>query len=152
MGYCAEYPQLIDNIKYNKANGFIGASFLQCNGIKIRTSNETDEFISEIMSAGVENIDTTFFGDREYHDLFSGRCGDYDFMLQLATRASALGLKCSPTVVITQENINMLDDLFHILYSIPEIKEIHSFLPDYRRLLIKSATFFLCRKALIPLF
>ena len=132
VGYCAEYPQLIDNIRFNIANGFIGSKFLQCNGIKIRTSEETDEFITKIMSAGVENIDITFYGSRVYHDWFSGRHGDYDFMLLLASRASALGLKCLPTVVITKENINMLDDLVRILYSFPNIKEIHSFLPDCR--------------------
>lgn len=84
ISYCAEYTQLADNILFNRVNGFAGADFLQCNGIKIRSLAETNQFIEEIKSVGVTRIDTTFYGNREYHDSFAGRQGDYDFMIQLA--------------------------------------------------------------------
>ena len=132
ISYCAEYPQLLDNISFNKENGFLGANFLQCNGLKIRTLSETDQFIKNIKSAGIENIDTTFFGNPKYHDSFAAREGDYDFMLLLAKRAAALDLNCSPTVVVSRESLSMLDELFDILESIPGIGRIYSFLPDYR--------------------
>jgi len=48
IGYCAEYPELFDNIAFNRSVGFIGASFLQCNGIRIRNETETDEFIGKL--------------------------------------------------------------------------------------------------------
>lgn len=109
ISYCAEYPQLLNNISFNKENGFLGANFLQCNGLKIRTLSETDQFIKNIKSAGIENIDTTFFGNPKYHDSFAAREGDYDFMLLLAKRAAALDLNCSPTVVVSRESLSMLD-------------------------------------------
>lgn len=132
ISYCAEFPQLLDNISFKKANGFSGAAFLQCNGLQIRNIPETDIFIQNIKSAGIESIDTTFYGSSKYHDSFAAREGDYDFMLLLARRAAALGLNCSPTVVISKENLSMLEKLFDILEGIPGIGRIHSFLPDYR--------------------
>ena len=86
VGFCAEYPQLLENIAFNRANGWIGARFLQCNGIAIRPEEETDRWLSRIKAAGIERIDTTFFGDRACHDAFAARDGDYDFMLKIYTK------------------------------------------------------------------
>lgn len=77
-------------------------------------------------------IDTTFFGNERYHDQFAARTGDYSFMLQLAESAEQHQITCSPSVVITEENKAMLNDLFDILGQITNIHNIHAFLPDYR--------------------
>lgn len=132
IAYCADYPELIDNILFNKSIEFAGATFLQCNGIKRKNLEEMEQFIKSIKKAGIKNIDITFFGTRNYHDLFAGRQGDYDFMIQLANCVTAHDVHCSPTIVINKENITMLDNLFYTLNSIPKIGKIHSFLPDYR--------------------
>lgn len=132
ISYCAEYPELFNNIAFNKSIGFAGASFLQCNGIKVRSRSETDEFVVKLKAAGITMIDTTFFGNERYHDQFAARAGDYKFMLQLAESAEQHQITCSPSVVVTEENKGMLDDLFDILGKIADIHNIHSFLPDYR--------------------
>lgn len=132
IAYCAEYPELLDTIYFNKSVGFVGAKFLQCNGIKMRNLAELNEWVKNIKTAGIELIDTTFFGDKEYHDRFAARQGDFDFMFQLASCVSSKGIKCSPSVVITKDNLCMLVDLINKLNQIPNIGRIGSFLPDYR--------------------
>lgn len=132
ISYCAEYPELFDNISFNKSIGFVGAGFLQCNGIKIRNKSETDEFTAKLKAAGIEMIDTTFYGNERYHDKFASRKGDYSFMLLLAESAKQHGIICSPSVVVTEDSKTMLHDLFYKLLEITDIHNIHSFLPDYR--------------------
>lgn len=132
ISYCADYPELFDNISFNKSIGFVGASFLQCNGIKIKNEAEIDKFVAKLKMAGINMIDTTFFGNQEYHDWFAARPGDYRFMMQLAKSVVQHEIICSPSVVVTEENKNMLDDLFKILARVTDIDNIHSFLPHYR--------------------
>lgn len=132
IGYCAEYPQIADTIAFNRSVGFIGARILQVNGIAIRTAEETDRHLRKLKAAGLQQIDTTFYGDREYHDAFAARSGDYDFMFLLARRASAAGIVCAPSVPVTKDNIPVLPDLMRALEAIPGIGKIHAFIPDYR--------------------
>lgn len=132
IAYCAEYPELFDNIAFNRAVGGMSGSFMQCNGINIRNKQETDDFVAKLKSSGISMIDTTFFGNEEYHDNFAARKGDYNFMMMLAASAVRAGIICAPSLVISEESKNMLDDLISILSEITDIKNIHTFLPDYR--------------------
>ena len=132
VGYCAEYPELFDNIAFNKQAGAPGADCLQCNGLKIREKEETDAFILQLKAAGITAIDTTFFGDENCHDTFAAREGDYRFMLRLARSAVENGVFCAPSVVITEENLPYLPELFHVLSGLAGHERIHSFLQDYR--------------------
>ena len=132
VGYCAEYPQLAQTIAFNRSVGFIGAQILQVNGIAIRTAEETDRLLKKLKAAGLQQIDTTFYGGRDYHDAFAARSGDYDFMLLLAHRAPVAGITCAPSFPVTKENIPMLPDLMRTLEAIPGIGKIHAFIPDYR--------------------
>ena len=131
VGYCAEYPQLTDTIAFNRENGWDGARFLQCNGIAVRSREETDRFLRELKAAGVEQVDTTFYGARDFHDDFAARRGDYDFMLLFAARAAALGLRCEPTVPVMKGNLTQLPALLETLEAIP-IGSVHCFLPNHR--------------------
>lgn len=130
--YCADYPELFDTIAFNRSVGFVGARFLQCNGIAMRNAAETDEFVRKLKDAGVTDIDTTFFGDETFHDRFAAREGDWQFMLRLAESAGRHGLTCSPSVVLLRDNLAMLPGLFDTLAQVAEVRNIHSFLPDYR--------------------
>jgi hypothetical protein len=132
IGYCAEYPELYDNIRFNKSLGFQGASFLQCNGMMLRNIRETDELIKKLKMSGISMIDTTFFGNEQYHDLFSARIGDYSFMMQHVKSAVENGITCGPTLVITEKSKSMLDDIYVAISRFIDSKSIHSFLPDYR--------------------
>jgi hypothetical protein len=53
-------------------------------------------------------------------------------MMQLAKSAVEHGITCAPTLVITEENKNMLDDLYVAISKFIDSRFIHSFLPDYR--------------------
>lgn len=53
-------------------------------------------------------------------------------MMLLAARAAQKGLDCAPSVVVSRENLSMLEELFDELERIPGIGRIHSFLPDHR--------------------
>lgn len=130
--YCAEYPELPDTIAFNRSVGFSGARFLQCNGLAMRDTAQTDEFLHQLKEAGVTDLDTTFFGDEAFHDRFAARDGDWRFMLRLAERAGRLGLTVSPSVVLLRDNLAMLPGLFETLAGVADVKNIHSFLPDYR--------------------
>lgn len=132
IGFCAEYPELFDNIAYNQSLGFPSVGFLQCNGIKIRNRRETDEWVRKLKAAGISLIDITFFGDEPYHDRFSARQGDYRFMMQLAESATENGLRCAPSLVMTEESRPMLEALHATLTTFIDAHDIHSFLPDYR--------------------
>ena len=132
IGYCAEYPELTDNIAFNIAAGWTAARLLQCNGIAIRTPEETDRFLERVWHAGIKKIDTTFFGNRDFHDAFACRQGDYDFMLLLAERAAAQGFICEPTVPVFRSNIHMLPGMLDRLEQIPGIGKVQFFLYDHR--------------------
>lgn len=132
IGYCAEYPELFDTIAFNRSVGFAGAGFLQCNGIAVRDTAQTDEFLLRLKDAGITNLDTTFFGDETFHDRFAARDGDWKFMLHLAERAKRIGLTVSPSVVLLRDSLAMLPELFKTLAEVTDLRNIHSFLPDYR--------------------
>lgn len=132
IGYCAEYPQLFDTIAFSRETGFVGAEFLQCNGIAIRSRAETEDFCRRLKDAGVKHIDTTFFGTEAYHDRFAARDGDFRFMLQLAECAAQTGLICGPSLPLTRENLPMLEELCRILGGVADLDNLTAFLPDYR--------------------
>lgn len=132
VGYCAEYPELYDNIAFNRDIGFAGADFSQCNGIRIRGKSETADFVKRLREAGVSTIDATFYGGSEYHDRFAARRGDFEFMLLLAETAAAQGIVCAPSIPVTEENRDMLGALYNRLSQAADPRNIHAFIPDYR--------------------
>ena len=132
VGYCAEYPELADNLAFNRALGMPGANFLQVNGVRIRSEAETRQWLGHLRRLGIDKIDTSFFGDRAYHDRFAGRSGDYGFMLAAAKYAADAGLVCAPSIPVTAENADMVAPLLRTLAAFVEPANIHAFLPDYR--------------------
>lgn len=132
IGFCADYPQLADNISFNRKLGFPGAEFLQCNGIRIMDNKETIMFVITLKESGITRIDTTFYGTQEYHDRFAARKGDYAFMLRLAEAAVNAGIICSPSMLLCEENLGMVGEVFDTLSPIAGTTHIHAFPQDYR--------------------
>ena len=132
IGYCAEYPELLDTIAFNRAAGFVGARFLQSNGIAMRADAQLDDFLRRLRDAGVQSMDATFFGTEAYHDHFAAREGDFRFMLRLAEAAQRQNIVCQPTVPLTAENLPALDELLKTLGQVTDLRNLHTFLPDYR--------------------
>ena len=132
IGYCAEYPELLDTIEFNRRAQFPGAGFLQVNGISLRDTPETDAFVRRLRDAGVESIDTTFYGTETYHDRFAARKGDFRFLLRLVESAAKQGLHCTLSVPLSTENLPMLAELLYILAQMGDLSQLVTFLPDYR--------------------
>ncbi len=133
ISHCADYPELIDNIELNKSFGFIGARYLQINGIGLKNESELTEYLSNVKNAGVTNIDTTFFGLEEYHDKFAGRQGDFKYLINILNIALKIGIVPQITFVILEDNKDQIEDLVSLLQKYVGVNgAIYGFLHDYR--------------------
>ena len=128
IGYCMDSEYLRDYIEFSREIQSPSAKFLQLNGLRLREENETDKFVSELTEAGIELVDLTFYGLREYHDRFAGRAGDFDFLLRILQAAHRFGLAVHVSIPVTKENIAMMDELLTMLETIHS-GEISLFLP-----------------------
>jgi hypothetical protein len=133
IGHCADYNQLGENIKLNRSFNFIGASFLQINGIGLKTNEELNEYFKKIKEAGIKNIDTTFYGLPDFHDNFCSRKGDFYYLLDVIKMANYFKIDVQLTAPIFETNRNQMDKMFAIIdkYIINNNKPV-IFLQDYR--------------------
>ncbi len=74
-------PKLLDYICYCKEHGYASAKFLQMNGFAFRSESELDRLMESIKDEGVEIVDLTMYGTKEYHDKLEAR--DISFLSQL---------------------------------------------------------------------
>ncbi len=125
FGYSMEHPQLVDAVDFMKSIGSAGGDFLQMDGLKFRDFPEITSFLAELQAHGIQSIDLTFYGTREYHDRFAGRKGDFDFMLQMHKAAVELGLDVRISIPVTTENAGQIERLIGIFGNSP----IHCFVP-----------------------
>lgn len=133
IGHCADYPELVDNITFNKSINYFGAKFLQINGIGFMSHADLNAFIEKAKNAGISNVDTTFYGLEEYHDRFSARKGDYNFMIDVAKMVQSQGLTLQVTIPIFEANKGQISGLLALLKShLGYNTEIYGFIHDYR--------------------
>ena len=59
-------------------------------------------------------IDLTFYGNREYHDRFAGRPGDFDYLLRVLDIANEIGLDVQLGMPLTGENASQATELLNI--------------------------------------
>lgn len=111
QGYCMDYKELQDAIRFARETGSVGSEFLQFNGMKLRSDVEIEELIKMVKSEGVKLIDLTFYGIGEYHDKFAGRSGDFDLNMSILNAALKNGLKVKVGLPVTQENMEQVDEL-----------------------------------------
>lgn len=128
IGYCMDDENLIDYIRFTQKIESPSGHFLQLNGLRLRDETETNEFISELVGAGIKLIDLTFYGMQEYHDRFAGRAGDFDFLLRILKAVRQHGLKVRFSIPATKENLSQLDELVGLLEQY-QTGEISVFLP-----------------------
>lgn len=128
IGYCMDDENLIDYIRFTQKIESPSGHFLQLNGLRLRDETETNEFISELVGAGIKLIDLTFYGMQEYHDRFAGRAGDFDFLLRILKAVRHHGLKVRFSIPVTKENLSQLDELVGLLEQY-QTGEISVFLP-----------------------
>lgn len=127
VGYCNEFPELTEHVSFVQKYA-PDYQFLQFNGLTFRNSQEIRELLHSIMERNIRLIDLTFYGTWEYHDHFSGRKGDFDYLLRILKEANALGLPVVISIALTEENANQMDTLFKIL-SQYKISKCSVFLP-----------------------
>lgn len=128
IGFCMDTPDLLDYIAFCQEIGSPGGSFLQMNGLRIRTAEETESLVREIREAGIQQIDCTFYGLPPYHDRFAGRPGDFDFLLSILRAAETAGLPVKCSLPITEENAGQMEALLPQLEAY-QPQEIRFFLP-----------------------
>ena len=115
IGYCMDDVHLMDYIDFSKKIDSPSAKFLQLNGLAIRDADETKQLIGQLVSAGIETIDLTFYGTRDYHDRFAGRAGDFDYLLCLLRTANHFRLNVQVSIPVIKENIDQIDDLLRLI-------------------------------------
>lgn len=128
IGYCMDTPHLTDYLRFSRETGAPWASFLQLNGLKLRSREDCAAWLRAAAQEGVKTIDLTLYGDEAYHDRFAGRKGDFAHMMHLLHAASSLGLEVSLSMPLTQENAAMAAPLMERFASLPGVT-CRAFLP-----------------------
>lgn len=115
FGYSMEHPKLLEAIDFMNEIGSPTGKFLQLDGMRFRSTAEIRSFLSDVQTHGVEQVNLTFYGTREYHDRFAARRGDFDFMVEILGQTNAIGLSASAGVPLTRENAGQADSLIEEL-------------------------------------
>lgn len=114
-GYSMEHPQLLQAIDFARKIGSPGGKFLQFDGMKFRSDDEIRQLLTSIQAYGIELIDLTFYGTRDYHDRFAARKGDFDYMIRILEIANQVGLPVNAGIALNRENADqagaLLEDL-----------------------------------------
>ena len=115
FGYSMEHPMLPEALDFLREIGSVGAEYLQCDGLRIRTKDETVDFVLMLREHGVRHLNFTVYGTEAYHDRFAGRKGDFRWMLALREAAQEAGLETSVGVPLNRENAGQIDGLLDVL-------------------------------------
>ena len=128
IGYCMDTPELESYIRFCGQRGYPGGKFLQMNGLGFRDQTALKNLMDMIHRCGVQMIDLTIYGTREYHDAFAGRKGDFDCLLRMADAAGEAHIPIHFSLPLTRENKDQADELLSILSAVP-LSELAFFLP-----------------------
>ena len=128
FGYSMEHPKLLEEIKFLQSIGSPTGEFLQFDGMKFRENQELKEFLIQLKAVGIQLIDLTFYGLRDYHDKFAVRNGEFDYLMEILKTANSVGLKVQVGVALTHENANQIDELLQYICSF-KAERIFLFVP-----------------------
>ena len=128
FGYSMEHPQLPEAIDFLQSLDCVVGRFLQFDGMQFRSDQEIHQLLTMLKDHGIQLIDLTFYGTREYHDRFAGRLGDYDFMMRILSIADQIGLPVEVGIPLTHENSGQLDDLLAAVSAYP-LQRLFCFIP-----------------------
>jgi len=128
FGYSMEHPRLLEAIDFMNGIGSPTGKFLQLDGMKFRKDPELRAFLAGVRDHGVELVDLTFYGTREYHDRFAARKGDFDFMMAILRQAGEIGLDVEVGIPLTRENAGQADSLVEQLERFP-VRRLFCFVP-----------------------
>lgn len=115
FGYSMDHPNLLNEIDFLNTLGSVQGKFLQLDGLRFRSEDEIHELMRGLSDHGVEHVNFTFYGLQAYHDRFSGRQGDFSYLLKLAESARKQGIDTSAGIPLTSENAEQAEELISLL-------------------------------------
>ena len=114
-GYSMDMPQMFRAIDFMNSIGSIGGKLMQFDGMRFREENEIISLMHKLCEHGIEHLNFTFYGTRDYHNKFCGRSGDYEYMLLLIEATQKEGIEVSCGIPATHENASQIDQLSECL-------------------------------------
>ena len=127
-GYSMEHPKLLETVDFLREIGSPGGKFLQFDGMKFREKAEIRQLLIDLKARGIELIDLTFYGTRDYHDRFAARQGDYDYLMAILRTANEVGLAVSAGMALNHENAHQAGTLLDQLQG-HLLRHIFAFVP-----------------------
>lgn len=121
FAYSMDHPNLPETLDFMQEHGYVQGEFLQFDGLKFRTPEESFRLLREVKDRGVKLVDFTFYGTRDYHDCFAARTGDFDYMMRLLEQAREVGLDTEVGIPLTHENAGQAETL---------IRQVENFEPQ----------------------
>ena len=128
FGYSMEHPDLREAIRTLRRLGSPTESYLQCDGMKMRSEEECSKLMTMLKAEGIEQLNFTLYGLRDDHDRFAGRKGDYDLIIRMMRAAQDKGIPFSTGIPLTMENISQADELVDIIRDVG-CAQIRLFIP-----------------------
>ena len=95
---------------------FHDGKLVQFDGMRLREENEIISLMHNLREHGIEHLNFTFYGTRDYHNKFCGRSGDYEYMISLVKAALEEGIEVSCGIPATHENAPQIDQLSENLH------------------------------------
>lgn len=129
FGYSMEHPRLDEALRFLREIGSPQASFLQCDGLRMRTEDECLSFSKFLAEQGIRQLNFTFYGLPDYHDRFAGRAGDFELLLRLMHAAASVGLGCSAGIPLTEENVGQAQALCTLIEARTPCHNLSFFIP-----------------------
>ena len=114
-GYSMEHPALLETVDFLREIGSPGGKFLQFDGMKFRSDEEIRKLLTDLKAHGIELLNLTFYGTRDYHDRFAARKGDFDYMMAILRIAGDIGLAVEVGIPLTRENAWQAGELVDLL-------------------------------------
>ena len=111
FGYSMDHPNLREALRTLRRLGSPTASFLQCDGMRMRDGAACRGLMEMLRAEGVLLLNFTVYGLPAYHDLFAGRKGDFDLIGRMMHAAKEAGIPFTTRIPLTAENAAQADKL-----------------------------------------
>ncbi len=129
FGYAMEHPRPREALAFLREIGSPQATFLQCDGMRMRSREECESLTRLLAEEGVKHLNFTVYGLREYHDAFAGRRGDFELLLRMLRAARETGLETSAGIPLSAESAPQADALIELLRRETGCGKIRLFVP-----------------------
>ncbi len=115
FGYSMDHPNLSEAIRTLRRLGSPTASFLQCDGMRMRDDAACRELMDMLRAEGVSLLNFTVYGLPDDHDRFAGRKGDFALIVRMMKAARSAGLPFTVSIPLTAENASQADRLVRMM-------------------------------------